>query len=66
LQWRKMSIKLTQKKRKGLEKRAYGGGVNWIACNICKDAVDRFHDMVMRFANNVEGGVRENIRSRKV
>jgi len=68
LYWRKMSVKLTAKKNTGSEKRAYGGGVNWVACNTeaCKSAVARFHDMVIRFSNNVEGGVRENLRSRKV
>jgi len=65
--WAKMSVKLTAKKRRNGEKRAYGGGVNWIACNSerCKEGMMRFHDMVMRFSNNVEGGVRENLRSRK-
>ncbi len=68
MQWVKMSIKLTVKKKRGSEKRAFGGGVNWVSCNtrVCKDAMNRYYDLVMRFANNVEGGVRENLRSRKV
>lgn len=63
-----MAVKISTKKGKGSEKRAYGGGVNWTSCSsqICVDAMFRFHDMVLRFANNVEGGVRENLRSRKV
>jgi hypothetical protein len=66
--WVKMSVKLTAKKRREGYKRAFGGGVNWVSCHskACKEAMERFHDMVMRFANQVEGGVRENLRSRKV
>jgi hypothetical protein len=67
LQWVKVSLKLTTKKKRDGQKRAFGGGVNWVCCNSlrCKEAMQRFHKLVLDFGNNVEGGVRENLRSRK-
>jgi hypothetical protein len=68
INWKKLSLKLTAKRGTGENKRAFGGGFHWVACNSqkCKEAMERFYKLVDGFAKNVEGGVRENLRSRKV
>ena len=66
MKWKKLSLKLTAKRGSGVNKRAFGGGINWVSCNSekCKDAMRRFYDLVNKFALQVGGGVRENLRSR--
>ena len=64
--WRKFSMRLSIKRGIGKDRRAVGDGTVWVSCPDCSPAMLRFKDMVVRFAENVEGGVRESYRSRKV
>jgi hypothetical protein len=64
--WMKFSVRLSRKRGVGLSRRAIGDGKIWVSCPDCPSAMLRFRDMVVKFAENVEGGVRESYTSRKV